>query len=141
MSQAPAILLSFNVYRDANSDMFGIDILLNNIIHYVIPNSPAYVAGLQKGDRIIAINGIEVHPSLDKKSCIVHYIKERVFIRVSVFRTLSSPPTEVMMTLLPCYTVQRNGECNKEVVLSSGFEGTPTLPSYSCANSSTECFI
>jgi len=140
-NDAQSILLSFNVYRDAHSDMFGIDLFLSNIIHYVIPNSPAQIAGLQKGDRIIAINGIEVRASAEPAYFrMISHVKGRDFLRVAVFRKLSSPPMDAteVMSLLPCYEIDKNGARTKKVVLSSGFGGTPRLPSYSRATNSTD---
>ena len=45
--------------------MFGFDVLPDHVVHWVMPGMPAANAGLERGDWIIAVDGVHIAvPSL-----------------------------------------------------------------------------
>ena len=71
-------LVTLTIYRAGLGDMelpFSVPVNLP-IVTYVQPESPAELGGIQIGDRIMALNGVNVHSAQEVTDLTVEYAKE-----------------------------------------------------------------
>jgi predicted metalloprotease with PDZ domain len=79
-------------------------------ISYVIPNSPAYDAGLDRGDEIIALNGFKVNSSsLDKR---IESMIDGEIVKLAIMRNNELKEFNVTIKSTPVYEYKINNNEN-----------------------------